>query len=225
VRGPAGEGARSGAPWRVLWTAACLALACLSVRCTLFVDSSGLADGPATDGAASELDTPTSDAGSVDGQDADAPARPFPGASVWEGNGHQYVVVVRSSGITWPEAKAEAESFGGHLVTLNSAAENDFVFGLIHELDEVWKGENGPFIGAERAPPTDGAPTSPDVGWRWVTGEPWTYTKWSPGEPNNDRGDEDIASYVNEDEETPRTNAWNDRARTDSHRGYVLELE
>jgi len=26
----------------------------------------------------------------------------------------------------------------------------------------------------------------PDGGWQWITGEPWVYTNWDIGEPNND---------------------------------------
>ncbi len=27
--------------------------------------------------------------------------------------------------------------------------------------------------------------TPPNSGWEWVTGEPWDYTNWAPGEPND----------------------------------------
>ena len=33
--------------------------------------------------------------------------------------------------------------------------------------------------------------SEPSGGWTWVTGEPWSYTNWFPGEPNNTGGGED----------------------------------
>lgn len=39
------------------------------------------------------------------------------------GNGHSYEVI-HDGNITWPQAKAAAESKGGYLATITSAAEN-----------------------------------------------------------------------------------------------------
>jgi hypothetical protein len=66
---------------------------------------------------------------------------------------------------------------GGYLVTVTSAAENNFLFGLwpsgwIGLTDEVVEGQ-----------------------WRWVTGETYSYSSWNPGEPNN-AGNEDYVQFV-----------------------------
>jgi len=76
-------------------------------------------------------------------------------------NGHTYAVY--DVGMTWKEAKAYAENLGGHLVTITSQAENDFVTNLIRNCTK-----NLYWIGAE---------SEQRWGyWKWVTGEAWGYT-------------------------------------------------
>jgi hypothetical protein len=90
-------------------------------------------------------------------------------------NGHSYY---RSTGNAfWTDARQACANMGGYLVTVTSAAENNFLFGLwpsgwIGLTDEVVEGQ-----------------------WRWVTGEAYSYTSWNPGEPNN-AGNEDYVQFV-----------------------------
>lgn len=91
------------------------------------------------------------------------------------GNGHLYELVLTGSPIGWDAAKAACEARGGHLATITSAAENDFVANLV-----VAGGRNA-FLGGYQIDPS--APA--DVGWTWVTGEAWSYTNWAGGEPND----------------------------------------
>src|SRR4051812_36164416 len=98
------------------------------------------------------------------------PAQPV----MWPGNGHHYELVSPPAGINWTDARAAAagRTFGGvsgSLAVLTSAAEWQFVqttfpksFTWIGLTDEVAEGT-----------------------FRWVTGEPVTFTAWLPGEPNN----------------------------------------
>jgi hypothetical protein len=91
-------------------------------------------------------------------------------------NGHWYEFV-ESEGITWSDARVAAETkiflgADGHLATIHSEQENDFVADLI-----AFRGWLGGF-----QPP--GSP-EPGGGWQWVTGEPFVYDNWRPGEPNN----------------------------------------
>jgi len=73
--------------------------------------------------------------------------------------------------IRWHEAKAFCEKQSGHLVTIASKEENDFVVGLAREAAQnVWigftdKGHEGR--------------------WEWVTGEKSSFHAWSPGQPDN----------------------------------------
>ena len=66
----------------------------------------------------------------------------------------------------WTDAKAEAESLGAHLVTVTSTGENNFLSGA----GQAWIGLTDEV--------TEGT-------FKWVTGEPYAYTNWWPGEPNN----------------------------------------
>jgi hypothetical protein len=87
--------------------------------------------------------------------------------------GHTYFL---SNTATTPEAAhAAAIALGGHLVTINSLAENTFVSAMNSAF--IWIGY-----------------TDRDVEgtYRWVTNEPVVYTNWNGGEPNN-AGNEDWA--------------------------------
>ncbi|KKL54360.1 hypothetical protein LCGC14_2266190, partial [marine sediment metagenome] len=82
-------------------------------------------------------------------------------------DGHWYKIT--SSSQTWAEAEAEAQALGGHLVTINDAAEQAFV--------QQWFANWSPWIGL----------TDQDVEatWAWSSGEDVTFTNWYSGEPND----------------------------------------
>jgi len=111
-------------------------------------------------------------------------------------NGHSYY---RSTGTAfWTDARAACANMGGYLVTITSAAENNFIFGIwpsgwIGLTDEVNEGV-----------------------WRWVTGEAYSYSSWNPGEPNN-AGNEDYVQFVG-------GGRWNDLPNGYSL-PYVLEFD
>ena len=50
---------------------------------------------------------------------------------VWAVNGNGYEVITTGSTLTWDEARLAAEALGGHLVTITSEEENNFVAGLV----------------------------------------------------------------------------------------------
>ena len=111
-------------------------------------------------------------------------------------NGHSYY---RSTGLaTWTTARTNCANMGGHLVTITTAGEQSFIYGLwpsgwIGLTDEVVEGT-----------------------WRWVTGETYSYSNWNSGEPNNS-GNEDYVQFVS-------NGKWNDLNNTQSL-AYVLEFE
>jgi hypothetical protein len=100
-----------------------------------------------------------------------ASAAPVLGPVLSSGAQHYYELVPDPA--SWTDAKADAESRSylgvtGHLVTIESAAENAFVaalytvFGWIGLSDEALESS---FV--------------------WVTGEPLVYINWLDGEPSN----------------------------------------
>jgi hypothetical protein len=110
-------------------------------------------------------------------------------------NGHSYY---RSTGsMTWTQARQACIDMGGHLVTITSAGENNFVF---NTWPSGWIGFNDEAVEGQ---------------WRWVTGEAVTYTNWNGGEPNN-AGNEDYAQFVG-------GGKWNDLPNVSLP--YVLEFE
>ncbi len=94
------------------------------------------------------------------------------------GNGHWYSLAV--SGLPFPAARAHAESVGGHLVTITSAAEQSFVANSI--ANQV------SFLNAWMGLLQDNNAFEPAGGWRWVTGEALQgYSNWWSGvqQPDN----------------------------------------
>lgn len=93
------------------------------------------------------------------------------------GNDHWYMCYRFDSAVDWHIAKAAAEAMGGHLATITSAAENQFVFDVALS-QGGWDptSPSGPYLGASK---------QADGSFAWVTGEAFTYTNWLPGEPSS----------------------------------------
>ncbi|MEZ6015958.1 MAG: hypothetical protein R3F49_12640 [Planctomycetota bacterium] len=131
-------------------------------------------------------------------------------------NGHTYQVVGGER--SWHAARALAEEAmhlgrRGHLATIEDAAENAFIQ---HTLDARLLGVA--WLGGyqDRNDPTYAEPFD---AWRWVTNEPWSYTNWSSGEPNNQNGIEDFLSTWQLDE-------WNDaQPAPGAVHSFVIEWE
>ena len=87
-----------------------------------------------------------------------------------EENGHCYRLSTEE--LTYAAARAMCEAAGGHLLTVATSEENDFV----HDLHD---GEH--WLGAD-----DGrADSEPGVGdYTWVDQEEWTFSDWRGGQPN-----------------------------------------
>lgn len=201
-------------------------LAALCVRCSLTVDEDSYVGGSKDAGAASDASVATdgvADSGGADARDAGS----FPdGAVVWNINGHAYEVVVVPAGIDWTTAKADAIGRGGHLATLTSEAENTFVYLRTKEIEGAWAEFSptdlrGPWIGASQQ-----GTLEPDAGWTWVTGEPFAFTSWRSGEPDNGAtigGDpESAVHYYGGAIQAP---TWNDWITAGTLNSYVVEYE
>ena len=86
--------------------------------------------------------------------------------------------------------KCTINNYQANLVSLHSEEEHQFVVGLKPGL--AW-------LGGRRDPGED---------FVWSDGTPWDYSNWAPGQPSDDRGDEDCVHMW---EWEYRLNEWNDR--------------
>ncbi len=118
----------------------------------------------------------------------------------------------------WDTANAAAqamthEGVSGHLVTLTSAAETQFVVANFATAVSTHA-----YIGGYRIPGDN---------WAWVTGEPFTYTNWSPGYPPEPtlNSYETVVEFFHSGTVGGHTNVghWNDQNRA-IQRTYVVEF-
>ena len=81
---------------------------------------------------------------------------------------------------SWESANESSNNFGGHLVTISSQEENDFVMDAIfeHGLNPGGTNNYQAWIGLYQN--INSADYSePYGGWEWITGEPLNYTNWA----------------------------------------------
>ncbi len=101
----------------------------------------------------------------------------------WENNGHYYEYLPDL--VSWEQAQVIAESRSwkgnpGYLVTLTTPEENDWVYYQVLGGDAPAP-EGDPWIGGYQ----NSYASDPEDNWHWVTEEPWEWTNWAPGEPND----------------------------------------
>ncbi|MEQ8765917.1 MAG: LamG-like jellyroll fold domain-containing protein [Planctomycetota bacterium] len=131
----------------------------------------------------------------------------------WEVNNHVYEYV--STPLSWEDARAAAaamsfEGIAGHLATVTSVGENEF-------LVEQFATETSPWLGGEQP----AGSVEPDGGWRWITAEPFLFTAWRDGEPNNGGTGEEVLAFA-----APAPDRWNDfPSRSDFLRPYLVEYD
>ncbi|MBM3975613.1 MAG: hypothetical protein FJ299_01330 [Planctomycetes bacterium] len=133
----------------------------------------------------------------------------FAGQSPWFSGvfgGHGYVLLKLPT--TWAKAELFAQvNFNAHLVVVNSPQEHFFLYstfcGTLADSRDLWIGMTDRFV---------------EGNWKWVTGEPITYTSWGPFEPNNYSGftpaGEDFAQFMGPGSYVPST--WNDMSPWDT---------
>lgn len=102
-----------------------------------------------------------------------------------EFNGHYYQYYTKS--LSWEKAQAACQAMGGHLVDINSQAEQTFLENyLSYQNNSSLRGKY--LIGLHRQV------TGFD---KWVTGEPVTYTNWGEMEPDNLGNCQDMVIFNN----------------------------
>jgi len=152
----------------------------------------------------------------------------------FEGTGHWYEVfrawetdVMPDDGVSWEEARAFSEACGGYLATVTSAEENEFIASALLDSnndDWIWLGGY-----QDQASVDFGASNPASTGWKWITGEPWSYTNWTFWEPGFFEANDwtpDQAWYVENGSEDYLmmygTGTWND---TDCSLKSILVVE
>lgn len=127
-----------------------------------------------------------------------------------EYNGNYYDVI--DIPLTWDEAKERCERKGGHLATITSTEENEWIVKNINPSDTHYC-----WLGGER-----------DISgnWMWITGEEWQFSSFAEGQPD----------YYNSSEYYLCTyspaNSWNDSDVEGNNgnlwcsiSGYIIEWE
>ena len=112
-------------------------------------------------------------------------------APIFTYNGKFYFL---SNAGTWTQAQEQAVSLGGNLVTVNDAAENEFLVNTFGGTERLWIGLTDEV--------TEGT-------FKWANGEAVTYTNWLPGQPDDAGGNEDYVEL-----NFAETGKWNDFANS-----------
>jgi peptidoglycan hydrolase-like protein with peptidoglycan-binding domain len=147
--------------------------------------------------------------------------------------GHMYLVM-QAQWVTWNSADTAAKRCGGHLATIGSKEENDFVVSLFSKDDRFffsnfndgYSHKHGPWIGLFQ----DESGREPKGGWRWVTGETLSFTLWKSYTPNEDKPADDYGMYFADaegrhDMKALRVETWTDMASSDAAHSFVIEFE
>ena len=117
--------------------------------------------------------------------------------------------------VSWFEADSISQANSGHLVTIGSQQERDFLNDQLPWDEPTWIGLTQNLMSEEYS--------EPDGGWEWVTQEPLNYTDWGLNEPNEASSGEDFGM-------TQRDNGWNDGHPAivpfeGTPWGFVMEIE
>jgi hypothetical protein len=124
------------------------------------------------------------------------------GAVINGENGNCYRI--NADKLTFGDAREACIATGGHLVTVTSESEDDFVHDLLD--DEHWLGaSDGRANGMNGVAP-----------YTWVNGDAWGYSNWEDGQPNavatNCPGENSGANCFEHCAYQDDSGGWNDRA-------------
>lgn len=118
-------------------------------------------------------------------------------------NDHYYLYMDAS--LNWKEAKEDCKKRGGHLVTITSQEENDFLFNNLvkyHNKDVM--------IGL--------SDEKVENNWEWVNGETFEYSNWQSGEPNNENNEDFVLMRSD-------NGKWNDGHLEREKWNYICEWD
>lgn len=122
-------------------------------------------------------------------------------------DGHTYKLYACST--TWENAKTICESKGGYLATITSGREQTALYKLISEYSP-----SNFYLGG----------TSTSGSWKWVTGEPFSYTAWPEGQPDCAGNNEFYLGAYKHSSTNGNLKFWNDFTNNYSGiTGFVFE--
>ena len=124
-----------------------------------------------------------------------------------DGNGHWYMHHTFDVVTHVLDAQAWAEARGGYVSSVRSTQENNW----------IWETFGNSTLGGYQDF-DDPDFSEPGGGWRWANGEPWDYSNWLPGEPNNSSGNEHGVAVC-----CPPLMRWNDVQLYNAT--YLIEFE
>ncbi|MFC1764153.1 M56 family metallopeptidase [Planctomycetota bacterium] len=129
------------------------------------------------------------------------------------GNGHYYQCI--DARVNWHTAKQLAaastyQELQGHLATVTSAEENQWIFDNLGGRSRLRRHWIGGLL--------------EDGQWQWITGEAFAYTHWTPHEPNGEPH-EDGLEYDDDDQVSYPAHTWNDYPSGAPENGYIVEYE
>jgi VCBS repeat-containing protein len=137
-------------------------------------------------------------------------------------NNHNYEAIAVLGGLTWQEARTAAaarvyQGKMGHLVSIESANENQFVYdNCPAAISGNW------WIGGYQFKTHD--TTEPAGNWVWIEGQSTqspAYFNWQSGEPNNNGGVGPSEDYL----QILSNGKWNDQNGALNLGGYVVEYD
>jgi uncharacterized protein YfaP (DUF2135 family) len=161
--------------------------------------------------------------GTIDGTGTDIPilefdyggAREYP-EETFQGHRYRFYADLENP-MTWSQARDICVGAGGHLVTITSAEEMQYLANLMNDYFARFPEDKERFC-------------RPWIGgygmtglWNWVTGEPFEYSNFAPGKPANNGQDEFFLHICNDSYQ------WNDLNNGDTlehlHRGFICEFD
>jgi serine/threonine protein kinase len=140
-------------------------------------------------------------------------APPLPAPQVFAGNGHRYRFVPGQ--FTWSEAEANAKSMGGHLATLTTQEEHDWVWQTF-----------SPWLPSQLASSARsrgwwiGGMLTPEKEWKWVTDEPFDFNRAD----KNEKTDARVPRLLQHDNGGGQHSLWR-TVHYSLHFGYLVEWD
>jgi hypothetical protein len=128
-----------------------------------------------------------------------------------EHNKHHYYYYTITHNYTWDQAKAQAEAMGGYLWSVNSQSEHEAVAQMYQSQSAVCCEA---FNGAYKENGT----------WKWHSGEPFNYTNWASGQPDNPNGDSRIRVQWGWSDLNGTPGQWEDYGNGWDTQKYIVEF-